>query len=406
MSFGRTIGIALLALGFAAPAGAGVRLYSGEIIVHTRGADLFGDFIGIPFGHHCNMRMYDNTVSPATHSSIYHAQHTLMFYQSAKTYTLTIPKFGGQIPVIDTNGDSVPDVPSGCAPASRQAGRPLKGVGSLTTTGITTTTRTAANPRGFSIPKSGLSRVTSGASLPSTTWVPLYQYTFPFNFEIEDADLRNDAGDFAKGSGPGSFTVSRSLASTAKVRVKAGANRFGGTMRLLGHYFTNRGIESGNLGFSTSVGATPWNLQYLGASAFTAMSVVTRGYTKKTTISRAYHYPLPNPGKFGYSARVATVSAFPWTTGTAEVTAISGPQSTILKRTGYDNRTSNGKGTIQMVSPMLTRWQNAFGDYHTGSIGVMRLKFVPEPQAWRMLAAGICAVALLYRTSRHRGSAQ
>jgi hypothetical protein len=136
------------------------------------------------------------------------------------------------------------------------------------------------------------------------------------------------------------------------------------------------------------------------------MSVVTRGYTKKTTISRAYHYPLPNPGKFGYSARVATVSAFPWTTGTAEVTAISGPQSTILKRTGYDNRTSNGKGTIQMVSPMLTRWQNAFGDYHTGSIGVMRLKFVPEPQAWRMLAAGICAVALLYRTSRHRGSAQ
>jgi hypothetical protein len=392
MSFGRTIGIALLALGFAAPAGAGVKLYLGEIIVHTRGSDAAGDFIGIPFGRHCNTRMYDNTTSPATHSSIYHAEHTAKFYQSAKTYTLTIPKFGGQA--------------SGCAQASRQAGRPLKGVGALTTTGTTTTTRTAANPRGFSIPKSGLSRVMKGASLPSTTWVPLYQFTFPFNFEIEDADLRNDAGDFAKGSGPGSFTVSRSLTSTAKVRVKAGANRFGGTMRLLGHYFTNRGIESGNLGFSTSTGATPWNLQYLGASAFTATSVVTRGYTKKTTISRAYFYPLPNPGKFGYSARVATVSAFPWTTGTAEVSAISGPQSTILKRTGYDNRTSNGKGTIQMVSPMLTRWQNAFGDYHTGSIGVMKLVFVPEPQAWRMLAAGICTLGLLYRVNRQRGSAQ
>jgi hypothetical protein len=405
MSFGRTIGIALLALGFAAPAGAGVKLYSGEIIVHMRGSDAAGDFIGIPFGQHCNMRMYDNPTSPATHSSIYHAQHTLMFFQSAKTYTLTIPKFGGQIPVIDTNGDSVPDVPSGCAPASRQAGRPLKGVGALTTTGTTTTTRTAASPRGFSIPKSGLSRVMKGASLPSTTWVPLYQGTFPFNFEIEDADLRNDAGGFAKGSGPGSFTVSHSLFS-AKAHVKAGANRFGGTMRLLGHYLTNRGIESGSLGFSTSIGATPWNLQYIGADAHTVTSVVTGGYTKKTTISRTYFYPLPSPGKFGYSARVATVSAFPWTTGTAKVTAKSGPQSTILERTGYDNRTFNGKGTIQMVSPMLTRWQNAFGDYHPGSIGMMRLKFVPEPQAWRMLGAGICAVALLYRTSRHRGSAQ
>lgn len=393
MGFVQIIAIALLTWGFAAPADAGVRLYSGEIIVHTRGADAFGDFIGIPFGRHCNTKPYQ-------------AEHTVMFYQSAMTYTVTIPKFGGQTPVIDTNGDSVPDVASGCAPTSRQAGLPLTGAGSLSSTGTTTTTRTAANPRGFSIPKSGLSRVTSGASLLSTTWVPLFQYTFPFEFEIEYADLRNDAGGFAKGGGPGSFTVSRSLASTAQVRVTAGANRFGGTMRLLGHYYTNRGIESGTLGFSTSTGATPWNLQYLGASALTATGVVTRGYTKQTSISRAYFYPLPNPGKFGYSARIATVSAFPWTTGTAEVTARSGPQSTVLKRTGYDNRTAYGGGTIQMVSPMLTRWQNTFGDYHTGSIGIMRLVFVPEPQAWPMLAAGICAIALLYRTSRHRGSAR
>jgi hypothetical protein len=392
MSFGRIIAIALLALVFSAPADAGVKLYSGEIIVHMRGSDAAGDFIGIPFGRHCNTRPYQ-------------AEHTVTFSQSAKTYTLTIPKFGGQTPVIDTNSDSVPDVASGCAPISRQVGLPLTGAGSLATTGTTSTTRTAANPRGFSIPKSGLSRVTSGASLLSTTWVPLTQGPFPFNFEIEYADLRNDAGGFAKGSGPGSFTVSRSLASTAKVRVKVGANQFGGTMRLLGHYFTNRGVESG-APYSTSVGATPWNLQYIGASAYTAMSVVTGGFTKKTTTSRAYYLHPPAGPVFGYSARIATVSAFPWTTGTAEVTALSGPQATILKRTGYDNRTANGAGTIQMVSPMLTRWQNSFGDYHTGSIGMMRLVFVPEPQAWRMLGAGICAIALLYRTSRHRGSVQ
>jgi hypothetical protein len=394
MGFGRIVAIALLALGFASPADAGLKLYSGEIIVHTRGADLFGDFIGIPFGQHCNTKPYQ-------------AEHTVTFQQGGDTYTLTIPKFGGQTPVIDTNGDGIPDVASGCAPTSRQAGLPLTLAGgevSLASTGTTTTTRTAANPRGITIESGLLSRVTSGASLLPTTWVPLFQYTFPFEFEIEYADLKNKKGVFAKGGGPGSFTVSRSLASTAQVRVTAGANQFGGTMKLLGHYYTNRGIESGSLGFSTSTGATPWNLQYLGASALTAMGVVTRGYTKRTTISRKYFYPLPNPGKFGYSARVATVSAFPWTTGTAEVSAISGPQSTVLKRTGYDNRTANGKGNLQMVSPMLTRWQNTFGDYHTGSIGILRL--VPEPQAWRMLAAGICAIALLYRASRHRGSAQ
>ncbi len=248
MSFGRIIAIALLALGFAAPADAGVQLYSGEIIVHMRGSDAAGDFIGIPFGRHCNTRPY-------------RAEHTDMFYQSSKSYTLTIPKFGGQVPVIDTNSDSIPDVASGCAPASRQAGLPLTGGGALATTGTTSTTRTAANPRGFSIPKSGLSRVTSGASLLSTTWVPLYQGTFPFNFEIEYADLRNDAGGFAKGGGPGSFTVSRSSASVAKVHVKAGANQFGGTMRLLGHYLTNRGIESGGT-LSTSIGATPPSRTY------------------------------------------------------------------------------------------------------------------------------------------------
>jgi hypothetical protein len=52
MSFGRIIAIALLALVFSAPADAGVKLYSGEIIVHMRGSDAAGDFIGIPFGRH------------------------------------------------------------------------------------------------------------------------------------------------------------------------------------------------------------------------------------------------------------------------------------------------------------------------------------------------------------------
>jgi len=370
----------MLILGFAASANAGLQLYSGEIIVHMRGSDAAGNFIGIPFGNHCN-------------TNPYHAEHTAMFSYTnpIRTYTLTIPKFGGAVPVIDTNFDSVPDVPAGCGPTSRKAGLPLTGNGVLATTGASSTTHTAANPRGFTLPRSGLSRVSSGASLLSTTWIPIPGGVFPFKFEIEYADLRNDAGGFAKSGGPGSFTVSHS----ARVHVTAGKNQFGGTMRLLGEYRTNRGDEAG----STSVGATPWNLQYIGAGAQTSMGSVIAGLKYYTMISRPYRYP----GKFAYSARSATASVFPWTTGTVEVTALSGPQATVLKRTGYDNRSPKGVGTVQMVSPMLTRWKNSMGDYHTGGIAMMKLQFVPEPKVWLMLVAGICTLGLLYRLDRHLG---
>jgi hypothetical protein len=216
---------------------------------------------------------------------------------------------------------------------------------------------------------------------------------FPFKFEIEYADLRNDAGGFAKSGGPGSFTVSHS----ARVHVTAGKNQFGGTMRLLGQYRTNRGDEAG----STSVGATPWNLQYIGAGAQTSVGSVTAGLNYYTMISRPYRYP----GKFAYSARSATASVFPWTTGAVEVTALSGPQATVLKRTGYDNRSPSGAGSVQMVSPMLTRWKNPLGDYHTGGIAIMKLRFAPEPRAWLMLVAGTGTLGLLYRLNRHLGRA-
>ena len=395
MAFGRLLALTLLVLGFAAPANAGVQMYSAELIVHMRGSDAAGNFVGIPFGNHCNMNPYQ-------------AERIAIFSYpgiSAGTYTLTIPKFGGQVPAIDTNMDSLPDVPSGCAPASLHAGLPLTGGGALATTGTTSTSRTAYNPRGFSIPKSGFSRVTSGASFLQgtnaslgTTWLPLPLGTPQFNFEIEYADLRNASGGFSNAGGPGSFTVTHGAKTAARVHVKAGKNQFGGTMRMLGQYHTNRGLETF---VTTSVGATPWNLQYIGAGASTAKGVVTGGLKYTTMISRAYYYP----GKFGYTPRTGTISVFPWTTGTAEVTASGAPQATILKRTGYDNRTPAGAGSIQLVSPVLARWKNPSGDYYTGSIATMKLIFVPEPKAWLMLAAGMGTLALLYRVNHQRGRA-
>jgi hypothetical protein len=386
MGFWRIFVLTLLVLGFAASANAGVQLYSGEIIVHTRGADAAGNFIGVPFGRHCNIRPYQ-------------AEHTAMLTSSMSIYTVTIPKFGGQVPAIDTNADSIPDVASGCAPASLHAGLPLTGGGALSTTGSTSTSRTASNPRGFTIPMSGLSRVTSGASFPAgtsflgSTWLPLSNYPW-FHFEIESADLRNDSGGFSNGGGLGSFTVSHIAKHTARVHVTAGKNRFGGTMRLLGEYRTNRGLYT----VSKSAGATSWNLQYIGAGAATAMGDVTAGLTYTAMTTRKWL----NLASGGSSPRTAIISAFPWTTGAVEVTA-SGAQATVLKRTGYDNRTPNGAGNIQMVSPALTRWKHPFSDYYTGSIATLKLTFVPEPAAWLMLVTGIGTLAILYRVNGQRG---
>ena len=78
MTPGRLLARSLLILSFATAANAGVRMYSGEMVVHMRGSDAAGNFIGVPFGAHCNTRPY-------------HAEHTVMFTYSPNVYTLTIP---------------------------------------------------------------------------------------------------------------------------------------------------------------------------------------------------------------------------------------------------------------------------------------------------------------------------
>jgi len=81
---------------------------------------------------------------------------------------------------------------------------------------------------------------------------------------------------------------------------------------------------------------------------------------------------------------------FPWTTGSVTVLATGrGPHKTVHYAHGYDNRTpTSGKGTIQLVTPMLTRWLQGCCKNETGGIGVLRIKFIPEPQSWMMLVAG------------------
>ncbi len=83
----------------------------------------------------------------------------------------------------------------------------------------------------------------------------------------------------------------------------------------------------------------------------------------------------------------AVVTGFPWTTGQVSVVAAAGSDfPTALVRTGYDNRTDQGGGTIQMVAPRLTHWA---GGAHWGDVAVLKVKFVPEPKGWLMLVAGL-----------------
>jgi hypothetical protein len=49
------------------------------------------------------------------------------------------------------------------------------------------------------------------------------------------------------------------------------------------------------------------------------------------------------------------------------------------------------------VTPVLTRWYQPAANYETAGIGILRIKFVPEPQTWAMLVAGISLLGVAHR---------
>jgi hypothetical protein len=220
---------------------------------------------------------------------------------------------------------------------------------------------------------------------------------YPYVYSYTYATLRNDAGTFGPGKGPGNFNLiyKARIQSVASINVKQGAAKFGGTMKMLGAltakvcYYRNGGC---------SIAELNWRYEAVGAPAYTSEGVVTRGYLA-TAASTRYLTSLKQISTYslwGYR--------FPWTTGTVTVTATGrGPHKTVHYAHGYDNRnttTPSGKGTIQLVSPVLTRWLQPAINFETAGIGILRIKFVPEPQTWVMLVAG---ASLLGFGARMRG---
>jgi hypothetical protein len=142
-----------------------------------------------------------------------------------------------------------------------------------------------------------------------------------------------------------------------------------------------------------SLGENSWRYDLIGTSAPTQSGVVTNGYLA-TFKAYYYHTALKVTSTVNVEG-----SRFPWTTGSVTLTATGrGPHKTILYTQGFDNRTAtSGKGTIQMVTPVLTRWLQPAANFETGGVGILRIRFVPEPQTWAMLFAGVSLLGVGYR---------
>ena len=282
---------------------------------------------------------------------------------------------------------------TGCGATTLQAGAPLQGSGTVTP--ATTTPRP-----GFTLPASKLSVDATGSLPVSTPYLSIQTYA---------SGLRNATGLFAPGGGPGSyrFTPPREFGGQyGWVDIKAGPKQFGGTMRLLGSMYSQRTHGVGKGGHIEYSGRVSSFIDMLGRSC----------------VPRAKHpcsYPLAEwtkswvtyntPSHLGkYTTATVTAWGMPWTTGTISVHSTRGHFDTDFSRKGYDNRTFYGAGTIQLVAPHMVHWdfanRNMPWDRDTGMIAVLNIKFVPEPTAWLLLAAGMGLLGVLYR-ARARGGA-
>jgi hypothetical protein len=223
-------------------------------------------------------------------------------------------------------------------------------------------------------------------------------YASPYIWSKVYIDLKNDRAVFCENCGVGRYSSNAGFKFTefggyGGMSVIPGEHKFGGTMRLLGTVYDLEGFKSE---FDTYVAKYEWLFQYMGGGGSASNSAIQGP-------GQAVGYN-PYIGRFGGFTGTTTVRAYvlSWTTGTATVTATGGPYVTVLARAGFDNRTGHGRGDIQMVSPMLTRWIYKGGTkaYFTAGIGIMQLRVAPEPHEWMLLGAGLSMLGLLYRANR------
>ncbi len=267
-----------------------------------------------------------------------------------------------------------------------QAGHPVTGKWAAAPTG--------SQKGGFMIGRAppthpGGIRATGVVGERNAAYPKVYSYTY--------ATLRNATGFFGPGYGLGSFSIpyTDDGKQVARIAVKQGAAKFGGVMRMLGALTSKACFyRNGKCSFRE----LNWRYDQIGTTGSyrTKGGVITKGYQAlPTIISGCDTYP-------SVICRSMAGARFGWTTGSVTVAAVgSGSHQTVHYAHGYDNRntsTPSSRGTIQLVSPSVTHWfDTPTADHWTAGIGVLRLKFVPEPRTLVMLIAGIAALAVAAR---------
>jgi len=272
-----------------------------------------------------------------------------------------------------------------------QAGMPITGKALATTTGT--------GKGGFQFPKAAAEGVQGIRGTRVGEFGAIYPYVYSYTY----ATLRNDAGLFGPGKGPGNAYIKlprAGAAVNAHIEIKQGPNKFGGTMRMLGA-LTSKVCYYRAGGCSLGQGNWKYDLVGMTGNYRSAGGQITKGYPALTT---AIYF---NSGLGAFSSVQVVGSRFGWTTGSVTVTAVRrGPHKTVHYAHGYDNRTTTSMGaqtgTIQLVTPLLTQWLQPAAKFETGGIGILKLKFVPEPRAWLILVAGIGTLAVGHRLRRSR----
>ena len=324
---GRTVSVAFALLVFGTAAQAGTKMYDGSLTIHAFGNDLTGGtgasefylVIAMPWGVHCSPNL---PASPYSSTAV-----------TAKGAPKPLGSFCSPVAYLPRPASgSTPVTPMGArgTPVHRNPGR-FTSLGLPKTTfctGLTligfigkplTGSGSAAiddggSTAGFTIPQAatattgpGMRRITSGS----------FGGNYPYIYSYTYADLRNDAGNFSAGNGPGSFSVPYIVGGkTAMTLAKntAGSNQFGGVMKLLGTqkskacYYRNGGRSIGP--------AFTWLYWHLGATPYysTGGDITQGGLTTATAMG--YHTNLMLT-----STWVVQGSHFPWTTGMVTLTA-------------------------------------------------------------------------------------
>lgn len=340
------------------------------------------NYLGIPFGQDCN------------------AQHGSRIAPSTPTLTT------GGLP-----GGGTTSLPTGyqcfatSSYPSAHAGSPLVGTGiisvsaspggaiglpaSLLSVKLGTFPTAFIDPVPPFTPNNFVRKPVGGVPGGSFSYYPPYIYSYSY------ADLKNAAGNFFAGGGPGNFAHAATAGGVpaGTLTTTAGAAKFGGTMGLLGQQQTH--FAYSNAG-GLSIGSDPWLISWLGEGTVNSLTGAVGVLTTMTTGTNKHSVLIQT------NTNYITASAFPWSTGMATARATRGPFFTNFARSGYDNRTAMGAGNIQLVSPMLTHWRTPAGgvDYETAAIGKLTLTFAPEPSSAMLLVAGVSLLGLVYRSNR------